>query len=163
MRTSKAYLCVRHGSRLTAAAFTGRMTHFAQSGAGIIGRLNQATAKISKKTAQIFFVYPICTKFAGGKMVIVICHKGNWFTPAVRGRLPAVLNCGGVKLPAVFTLRMTNTHPKQTPTQRFSFIRFSQWFSPQTSGRLKVTVARHIAQLLACGFDSCDLHRIVNF
>ena len=122
MRTSKAYLCVRHGSRLTAAAFTGRMTHFAQSGADITGRRNHPAAKISKKTAQIFFVYPICTKFAGGKMVIVICHKGNWFTPAVRGRLPAVLNCGGFKLRRFLPDKhppKTDTHPKDSVSYGF--------------------------------------------
>jgi hypothetical protein len=75
MPTSKVYLCGRHGNRLTAAVFTGRMTHFGQSEAGITGRLNQATAKISKKTLETFFVYRICIKFAAGKMVIVICHK----------------------------------------------------------------------------------------
>ena len=116
MRTSKAYLCVRHGSRLTAAAFTGRMTRLGQSAAGITDRPNQATAKISKKTLEIFFVYPICTKFAAGKMVIVICHKGNWFTPAVRGRLPAVLNCGGVNR---VRSPKTYTHPKDSVSYGF--------------------------------------------
>jgi hypothetical protein len=62
MRTSKAYHSGRHGSKLTGAVFTGRMTHFGQYAAGITGKVNQAE-KICKKTPQIFSVYRIITRF----------------------------------------------------------------------------------------------------